>query len=75
MDKRKIRHICLILLGSIFTLWYFTATAEVHIIQVLPNTEEDARLEEIILQNIGCEAIDLSGYVITDIQPKSYTLS
>ena len=75
MDKRKIRHICLILLGSIFTLWHFTAAAEVHIIQVLPNTEEDARLEEIILQNIGCEAIDLSGYVIADIQPKSYTLS
>lgn len=34
--------------------------------QIFPNTIDDAKLEYIELRNIGCEDINISGYILSD---------
>lgn len=45
---------------SIFFLSPLPLLAEVAIVEVFPNTDDDANMEYIDIANTGCESIDIS---------------
>jgi len=59
---------------SVLILSPLPLLAQVYIVEVMPNTDDDANMEYIDIVNTGCEAVDISGYQIAD-KEKSYTFA
>lgn len=58
---------------SVFLISPLPLLAQVMMVEILPNTTDDANLEYIDIVNTGCESIDMGWYTLSD-KVKSYVL-